>query len=449
MEQTLVKFVRALRNANVRVSPAETLVALTVFHHIGISDRQFLKEALALCLAKTAVEKQIFEVTFERFFGQLGFRNAPHNTMLSTLAPLHLSQEVTQLLDESLVIGIRQLLDGRRELLTEMLQRTAIDQGIEAISSLREKRTIELQISNALGLPKIDTYLDSDPDADDAPLLRYVRQYLHNQVHDYVDRQYAIHVDPSSKRAIVEAALASHLNNLPLKYYGEVQQVVKRLAQYFSKVHRKRSKRARHGQLEYKRTIRQNMAYGGNVFELRWRRVRKEVSTVYVICDVSNSVAPIARFLLLFLYELVDVLPRIRAFAFSSNLGEVTETFLAKTTNTAIEEALFDWGKGNTDYGRAFLDFRASCGRELNKRSTVIVLGDARSNFYDVNIGVFAELAKRTRQLFWLSPETRAQWREGDSEMARFAPFCTEVMLCNRIDHIKRFADRLLREIAS
>ena len=163
-----------------------------------------------------------------------------------------------------------------------------------------------------------------------------------------------------------------------------------------------------------------------------------------MLCDVSNSVARVARFLLLFLYELADVLPNIRAFAFSSRLGEVTDTMRNHATDTAIEEALFTWGKGNTDYARAFLDFRKLVGADLNQRSTMIVVGDGRNNYYDPRPDVFEQLARRTKQTFWLNPETRDQWREGDSEMRRYAPYCFRVDTCNKIRDIERFADRLL-----
>ena len=447
MEVTFTRFVRALRKANVRVSPAETLDAFAILNRIGISDRDVLKNALGLALAKTLPEKLAFEDTFDRFFEQLGFREPPKRAMLSSFENHTLDSETHVRLGSPLADAIREMLEGNRELLSEMMQQAANQLRIDDIATLREKRSFELRIADSMGLPKLDAYLSDDPDADVSPLLRYVRQYLYKEVKDYVDGQYRLHVDPTSKRAILEAALSGHLNRLPPEYYVEVRRVVEKLAKQFSKAYRRRAKRTQRGLLEYKRTIRQNMAYDGNVFELHWRKVRKEPSTVYVICDVSNSVASIARFLLLFLYELVDILPRVRAFAFSSELGEVTDVFRNKGSEAAIEEALFDWGKGNTDYGRAFFDFRQLVGRDLNKRATVIVLGDARSNFYDPGVGVVSEMSKRVKQLFWLNPEVRSQWREGDSEMIRFAPFCTEVFLCNQLMHIERFADRLMTSV--
>ena len=447
MDITFTRFVRALRKANVRVSPAETLDAFTILNRIGIADRDVLKNALGLALAKTLPEKLAFEDTFDRFFEQLGFREPPKRAMLSSFENRTLDSDVQTRLGTPLSDAIREMLEGNRERLSEMMQHAANQLHIDDITTLREKRSFELQIAGSMDLPRLDAYLENDPDAGIAPLLRYVRQYLYKEIKDYVDGQYRLHVDPTSKRAILEAALSGHLNRLPPEYYVEVRRVVERLARQFSKAYRRRAKRTQRGLLEYKRTIRQNMAYDGNVFELHWRKVRKEPSTVYVICDVSNSVSSIARFLLLFLYELVDILPRVRAFAFSSELGEVTDVFRKKGSEAAIEEALFDWGKGNTDYGRAFFDFRQLVGKDLNKRATVIVLGDARSNFYDPGVAVVAEMSKRVKQLFWLNPEVRSQWREGDSEMSRFAPFCTEVFLCNQLMHIERFADRLMTTV--
>ena len=444
MDVTFTRFVRALRKANIRVSPAETLDAFAVLNRVGIADRSFLKNALGLALAKSIPEKKTFESTFDRFFEQLGFRDPPKRAMLNALEPSALDQVNPAQLGEPLLDGIRQMINGRREELTEMLQHAAAQLHIEDIETLREKRIFEIQIADALGMPRLDAYLDEDPESDAASLLRYVRHYLYNEIKNYVDGQYKLHVDPTAKRAILEAALESHLDSLPPEYYAEVRRVVERLAKQLSKSYRRRSKRTHRGLLEYRRTMRQNMAYDGNVYELHWKKVRKDPTTVYVICDVSGSVASIARFLLLFLYELTDILPRVRAFAFSSQLGEITDVFRLKNSDAAIEEAMFDWGNGNTDYGRAFFDFRQLVGKDLNKRSTVIVLGDARSNFYDPGVGVVAEMSKRVKHLFWLNPEVKSQWREGDSEMTRFAPFCTEVMLCNQLRHIERFADRLM-----
>jgi uncharacterized protein with von Willebrand factor type A (vWA) domain len=163
-----------------------------------------------------------------------------------------------------------------------------------------------------------------------------------------------------------------------------------------------------------------------------------------VVCDVSNSVAAIARFLLLFLHGLTEVLPQVRAFAFSNRCGEVTDQFRAHGVERAVEEAMFRWGKGATDYGRALVDFRELVQQDLNHRSTLIFLGDARGNYFDPRLDVFRSLTTRVKQTYWLNPETRDRWDDGDSDMRRYAPHCLRVDVCRGLKDIERFADRLL-----
>lgn len=447
MDVTFTRFVAALRNAEVRASPAETLDAFDILQRVGVRDRALLRDALSMALAKTKEEKSRFEDTFERFFLQLAFREPAKRTFLRGVRPRDLLDRLDGRVGTDLLTTLEHVLADDRDRLALRVQQAADAAGVLEMRSLREKSRAAERIGRALAIDELDAALGAGQgglDGDDQTLLRYLRQYMRQQIRDYVDGQYRLHVDPTGKRALLEAALTSNLDQLPVAYREEVRRVVEKLAQRLARDHRRRRKRARRGVLDIKRTVRRNVAYDGAIFDLRWRRQVREKPTVYVLCDVSSSVARVARFLLLLLYELTDLLPNIRAFAFSSRLGEVTDVFESKPSEEAIEEALFTWGKGNTDYARAFLDFRELCGGDLDRRSTLIVLGDGRNNYYDPRADLFEELTRRCRQTFWLNPESRDQWREGDSEMRRYAPRCTSVTTCNRISDIERFADRLL-----
>ena len=68
MDQTLTQFIQALRNADVRISPAETLDAFEAVELVGYRDREHLKRTLALVLPKTEDEKVSYEQCFEQFF---------------------------------------------------------------------------------------------------------------------------------------------------------------------------------------------------------------------------------------------------------------------------------------------------------------------------------------------------------------------------------------------
>jgi hypothetical protein len=274
--------------------------------------------------------------------------------------------------------------------------------------------------------------------------LRYLRQYAHEQVRSYVEQQYQLVVDATGKRAIIDAALKGNLDQMPPGYYAEVDRVVRKLADRLSQSHRRRRRRADRGRLDLKRTLRDNIAYDGMLFRLHWRQKRLEKSTVFVVCDLSSSVSRIARFLLMFLYELADVLPTLRTFAFSNRCGEISELFRRQDSGRAVEEALFSWGKGTTDYGQALFDFREAAGRDLDHRSIVIFLGDARGNYYEPRVDVMRAISQRVKQVFWLNPETPDRWGDGDSLMRHYAPFCLRVDTCIRLQDIERFADRLL-----
>ena len=447
MELTFGRFVTALRNADVRASPAETLTAFEIVERVGIADKPLLKDSLALALAKSKDEKARFDATFERFFA-LAFRDRAKPSFVRRVDRDAMLTQLRADASPGLIESVENVLDDERDRLALRIHRAAAEADIHQIKSLREKSLYGRRIGKVIGLDELDVYLEAGGpgtgDAGTGEFLRYLRQYFRQQIGDYVDAQYRLHLDASGKRAILEAALKSNLDRLPPAYHQDVRRVVERMAEKLAKDHRRRRKRARRGILDVKKTIRRNVAYDGALFDLRWRREKREPGTVFVLCDVSNSVARVARFLLLFLYELTDLLPNIRAFAFSSRLGEVTDTMRGRPTEIAIEEALFTWGKGNTDYARAFADFRELCGSAIDPHSTMIVMGDARSNYYDPRVDIFAELTRRAKQTFWLNPEIRDQWHEGDSEMRRYAPYCFRVETCNKLRDIERFADRLL-----
>ncbi len=442
LARSVALFVRALRNAGVAVSPAETLDAIAILSHVGMSNPAVVRDALALSLAKTPEEKKSFHETFERFFNSFAFRQAPKRMLINAAdADEQIGNMPTDMSAHLVNELIAPILSGRREILSLKVQEAANESKVHQIQSLREKREYIQQLSDSLGLDELAKYIRGGPTR---PELRHLHSYLQDELADYIDVQYKNHVDATGKKVILEAALKGQLRHIPFEYHEAIRNVIRKLADRLTRSHRKKQSSTASGQLDIKRTLRRNLAYEGNLFDLKWHKSKRKVATVYVLCDVSGSVSQIARFLLLFLYELVDVLPRIRAFAFSSDIGEVTQVFSRQPSEMAIEEALFQWGKGNTDYGRVLKGFRGMCGNELGPRSTLIVFGDARSNFYEPGLSVFREMANRVKQVYWLNPEERRQWRDGDSEMSKFAPYCTRVDLCRKLSDIERFADRLL-----
>ena len=102
------------------------------------------------------------------------------------------------------------------------------------------------------------------------------------------------------------------------------------------------------------------MSYDGAIFNPHSEIGESGSTKGLAICDVSGSVANYARFMLMFLYSLDEVMPQVRSFAFSSDLAEVTELFNRNKIEDAIAKTLRDYSGGSTDYV-SLLDFKKLC----------------------------------------------------------------------------------------
>ncbi|MCY3620655.1 MAG: hypothetical protein OXH68_02950, partial [Gammaproteobacteria bacterium] len=243
MELTFGRFVTALRNADVRASPAETLTAFEVVERVGIANKTLLKDSLALALAKSTDEKARFDETFERFFA-LAFRD---RAKPSFVRQVDRDAMLTQLRGDAspgLIESVENVLDDERDRLAYRIHRAAAEIDIHQIKSLREKSLYGRRIGAVLGLDELDARLEAGGpgtgDAGTREFLRYLRQYFRQQIGDYVDAQYKLHQDASGKRAILEAALKSNLDQLPVAYHEDVRRVVERMAEKLAKDHRRR-----------------------------------------------------------------------------------------------------------------------------------------------------------------------------------------------------------------
>ena len=278
-----------------------------------------------------------------------------------------------------------------------------------------------------------------------ATQLAEARHYLTEQVRDFVEQQYLLIVDGSGNRFLVDAVSQTKLTNMQVYYFDHIREAVRRLANQLAKRHAKRRKITNRGQLDVRKTIRSNLQLDGILFNLKWKQIRLERPKVFVICDVSGSVKNVSRFLLTFLYSLNEVLPRVRAFAFSNDLGEVTEFFDRYGIDEAIEMSLDDYGKGSTDYGRAFNRFKELALSDIDNRSTVLILGDSRNNYFEPGSDALKQISSKARQVIWLNPEPRDKWKEGDAEMKTYLPYCHFAEVCNSLADLERMVSRVLR----
>lgn len=422
MRQSLEGFFKALRGSDLPVSAGAEIDAVRALEAVGVGEREVLRHALGATLAASLEERAVFDECFDRFFSFDAFREpvpAPQKEArgAATLGEL--------------------LLAGDRAGLGLALGRAARAAGVSDIWFFTQKGRYIQRIQEEMGAASLERHVD-------AGALPAVRRRLFEEVRRYVERQLALHGRAPARRLHEEFLTSRPLSHVERRDFERMHDIVRRMAKRLAKRHSRRRRRECRGTLDFRRTLRASTAHDGAMFRTYWKTRVLERSEVLALCDVSGSVAAHARFLLLFLYCLNDVLPRLRSFAFTDHLVETSEWFEALPVAQAVERVMREVGGGRTDYGSMLLDAREQLLADVNRRTTVLILGDARNNGGSPRSEVLELLYKRARRVVWLNPEPRAFWGLGDSEMRRYAPYCHVASHCSTLRHLERAIDRLL-----
>ncbi|MCB1646918.1 MAG: VWA domain-containing protein [Pseudomonadales bacterium] len=482
MDRTLVDFVKALRSAEIKVSPAETLDAMECMDIVGYDDREFLKNSLSMVLSKNPEEKESFDICFDKFFtfdkftpsesadademsdddmgddgdfdnkssgnqsGKGGGQGGGQAGGESELADIPEMQPTSEL-GKLLVNGSR---TDRMIKIAEAGRAVEVNQ----IVVFTQKGLYTRKIMDHMGLKGLQEEISELQGHGGLPQkmlsgkLKRHRDQLREQVRDYVEKQFFLHADESGKQLREELLKKVKLSNLEKRNFKDVQEVVFKMAKKLIAIHSKRRKTYKRGQLDVRKTLRHNMQYDGMFFDIKWKSSKVDRPKVMCICDVSGSVSNYSRFLLMFLYSLAEIIPKVRSFAFSSDLGEVTSLFQHSNLEDAMSKTMRDYGNGSTDYGRMLQDFKNHCMDDVNNKTTIIILGDARNNYGDPKSEILREMYDKAKRVIWLNPEPRSSWTVGDAEMKKYAPCCHQTEVCNSLVHLERVVSNLLKTTA-
>ncbi|QFU76971.1 VWA domain-containing protein [Halioglobus maricola] len=469
MPGNLVNFIQVLRSHDVRVSPAETLDAMNVATTLGYGDRDRLRDGLGMALAKTPAEETVFNQCFDSYFtrGLADFSleqdesdteenppataEAPDDSELqpsaSDAAALEAAAEnnpeLAAVMDSELM---RALLANDRNALTIAMTQAGEGSGLQQIQMFTQKGQFTRKMLDAMGEQQLRGAIIELERAGDPALanLQRFRDLLREQVRDFVDREYLLHAEGRNQQFMEDVLSKTRLSNIEHSYLHRVHELIRKMARKLAARHARRRRQYRRGHLDMPRTMRRGVANDGLMFNTYWRQVKREKPQLLAICDVSGSVAAYAKFLLLFLYSLQDVLPKVRSFAFSSHLGEVSDLFAEHPVEKAIEMVNWKYG-GATDYGSSLQDFADLALDDITSNTTVIILGDARNNNGDPRMDIMRAIYQRSRQVIWLNPESRRAWQTGDSEMFRYLSACHFSAECNNLKQLERVVDQLLK----
>ena len=442
MDQILEDFISALRGSGVRISISESTDAMRAVELMGYQDREVLKDALSVALAKSQTEKEIFETCFERYFAFDAFSTRKTDSA----KPLETD------LDTQDSLLTQMLLSGDNAGLSVAMSNAARQVDITGIKFFTQKGLYIQKIMQQMGLEALNRDIkrfDQKDMQERAKRLEAAKDMLFETVRNHVERQYDLFASSATEEMIEQYLRNIGLSNVEQRDFNRMRVIVQKMTKRLNTLYSRRRKRANRGLLDFKNTLRKNINYGGLLFEPKWKKRKIDRPDVVAICDVSRSVKAVSRFLLLFLYSLNEILERIRTFIFCSNLIEVTHVFDEYSVEEAV--AKIDTGTGlpiimgRTDYGGALLDFKESWLDTVTDKTTVLILGDARNNYGDPRTEILREITERSRRLIWLNPESEPFWGTGDSEMKRYQPHCDLVRKCNTLNHLERLVEVLMR----
>lgn len=455
MERALTRFVRALRSAGAEVSTAEAIDAARALALVGYDDRASMKAVLGIALAKSDEEKVLHDNLFELYFSRPA--SDAHSSPLAPPTPAvraeagDPSPSASCASDPGDAQGMRALVEsGDAARIAAAIERAGAAAGVDEIRFASQTAYFVRRMLEQLGVDALERRLSQQMRARtresraEVAALVDARARVQRLARAYVDQRFEVFGRSATEAFMNEVATSRAIGSLSLRDIERMKAVVARMAKRLAIKHARRRHVRNRGQLDIRRTLRASAGSDGVPFDLVWRRKRKDRPSIVAICDVSGSVAAHVRFLLLFLYALQEKITDLRAFAFSNHLVDVGRMLETLGFEAAMSRIIEVAGSGSTDYGQALEELQAQHWDTIDRRTTVLVLGDGRANFGDPRLDIFQQIAERAKRVVWLCPEQPARWGSGDSCMLQYQPFCSPLSYCSTAADLESAVDDIL-----
>ena len=465
MLAALEGMIAELRQIGVPISLSEKIDAVRSLQHLPLAERDGVKSALRAVLVKSHDHELAFDALFDLYFslpaGQregsepAGWPAAVNGRSGAGAGSLGSIDDAG--LTELLLAALR---DGNDAMIRTVAgifvdRHAAVEPGRPVAGTYYVFRTLR-----AIDPDKLMARLvaaDPDPHEESALLRR-----LQVDAHEAQMQRLRQAVEAEVRRRLVAdrgaAAVARTLRHpLPedvdfltssreqiVAMRSVVDPLTRRLAGRLAQKRRHR----RRGPLDFRRTIRESLGTGGVPVDPVYRKPRPSKPELFVLADISGSVSTFAAFTLQLMFALRSQFSRVRSFVFVDGIDEVTEVLqqapdVIDATRHINAMGSGVWLDGRSDYGHALESFWERWGEQVRRRTTVLVLGDARTNYHDPAEGVLKAVRQRAAHLFWLNPEPRAAWNSGDSVIASYKPFCDAVHECRNLRQLKHFVEEL------
>ncbi|MFH8413150.1 VWA domain-containing protein [Streptomyces collinus] len=420
--ERLTSLVGALRAHGMRIGTGESVDAGRAVEELGLADRELLREGLAATLLHGPGQRQVFDPVFDLYFPRgVGGPEQP-------------------------TAGREDLRDRLADALTAddraMLGRLAIEavdgfggygsspesdgwSSYQTLERLRPQTLLARVRDNVRGQGGSQGFAD---------------RLLEDEIRRRIDVFRALVAAEARRRVaerrgrdeIARRAVAPTADRVDFLFAGqdrlaELRRTVQPLARKLATRLAARRRRASRGSIDLRRTLRGSLSTGGVPMKPVLRRRRPMRPELVLLCDVSGSVSGFSDFTMLLVQALHDQFSKVRVFAFVNRIDEVTGLLEhgradPEGLSSRIQgEAAVTGYHGSSDYGMALGEFAERYADTVGSRTTVFVLGDARTNRSDPNLPAVRQIAERARRVHWMNPEQRSRWGTGDSVAPAYA----------------------------
>ncbi|MCX4766988.1 VWA domain-containing protein [Streptomyces sp. NBC_01275] len=440
----LAGFVAALREHGVRVGTGETVDAAEAAAALGFADRGLLREGLAATLLHSTEQRRVFDAVYDLYFprgvgaplGEPGDRDELRDRLAAALAA-----DDTAMLAQLAIEAV----DG--------LGGYGSSPGSDGWSS---HQTLErLRPQTLLAQVRDDLRARGGGSG-------FAGRLLEDEIRRRIEAFRALVAAESRRRVaerrgreeIARRAVAPTADRVDFLYAGkdrlaELRRTVQPLARKLATRLAARRRRAARGTIDLRRTLRGSLSTGGVPMKPVLRRRRPVRPELVLLCDVSGSVSGFSDFTMLLVQALHEQFAKVRVFAFVNRVDEVTALLEHGAADPAglgariQAEAALTGYHGSSDYGAALGEFTERYGTAVGPRTTVFVLGDARTNMGDPNLPALRRIARQARRVHWLNPEPLPQWGSGDSAAPEYAELVA-MHECRNARQLGALVERLL-----
>jgi uncharacterized protein with von Willebrand factor type A (vWA) domain len=469
MDVRLLEFVEILRRNGIRVATDASIQAARALEALGFDEPGVVRAALRTTTCPRPTDRSLWEELFDLYWmgaARAADDGAPLETRLleAGLTPDQVAAllAMLQALEGSLADTTRAALAGRGAAMARLLLAGALHPDARADMD-RIRNVLQLgfyteRLLDRMGWSRVDDDLKRLrevihgrlPMAQAAAAEKALQEALaeaRRAARRHVEREYKKRNLRAQEDQRMRALAERSFYSLSADDIASMREVVRRLGRKLRGAVERRMRVRKRGRIDLRRTMRRALATGGVPVRLAHRLRRREKPEVVILCDISDSVRNVSRFMLQFVHTLQDLFARVRSYVFVADLGECTALFKAHEVDVAIDMALS--GRvvstyANSNFGRAFAQFAGEHLEAVTSRTTVLVIGDGRNNYNPAEGWALEAVRRRARRLVWLNPEDRLSWGFGDSEMRTYAPICSQVHVVQSLAGLERVVESLI-----